>query len=590
MLHQNEDQEAGPVVAPRREAVPSSRVSSWGLLAVVASALGGWGAVAAPAHGVFGPATLRAPPTWADDVAPLLYENCVACHRPEGSAPFPLLTYQDASERAERILRAVRTRYMPPWLPSREGPGLAGERLLDDSDLAMLSQWVEAGAPTGTLTEAPEPPNFAGQWTLGTPDLIADFPEYRVPAEGQDIYRNVVVRPALDAPVYVRTADLLPGNPRVVHHARFMVDETASSRTRDAQDPSPGFDGMDAGATAGSPDGFFVGWTPGRLTDPGREDLAWRLEPGTDLVLQLHLRPTGREEVVRPRLGLYLAEEVPDEVPVVIMLEKKELDIPPGEPAYVAQERFRLPVDAHALTIYPHAHYLGRSVRSWAELPDGGWQELLRIDDWDFDWQDQYRFREPILLPAGSEVVMEWTFDNTAENPRNPFEPPRRVTFGPESTDEMAELAIQVLPVDPEDRPRLVADLMQFYRGADAQWVVENARDRGDRLAGEGRWSEALDAYREALLEANDPTVMVLMAEAFLGMEDAGSAVFVAERASQELGGADPRALLTLARAYEAARRGDDARDAARRGLEAAGVSRGSPLADSLAILAGGSR
>ncbi len=534
------------------------------------------------------PSTSAAAPTWAADVAPLLYRHCVDCHRPEGSAPFPLLGYDDAAERAERILQAVGTRRMPPWLPSADGPAFTGDRRLEAHESEVLAQWVEAGAPPGTLAEAPSPPTFAGRWMLGEPDLVVDFPAYTVPAEGQDIYRNVVVRPELDAPVYVRTADLLPGNPRVVHHARFMVDESDASRTRDAGDPAPGFDGMDAGGSAGSPDGFFIGWTPGRLTDPGRPDLAWRLDPGTDLVLQLHLRPTGQEETVRPRLGLYLADGVPEAQPVVIMLENKELDIPPGEAAYVARERFQIPVDVEALTIYPHAHYLGRAVVSWADLPDGSRRELLRIEDWDFDWQDQYRFREPVELPAGSVVVMEWTFDNTSENPRNPFDPPRRITFGPESTDEMAELAIQVLPVEPSDRARLVSDLGQFYRGADARWLADDARGRGDQLAAEGRWTEAVEAYREALLEANDPAVMVLMAAAFLGAGDAASAVFVAERASRDLGGSHPRALLTLARAYRAAGRVDEAQATARRGLDALGVSSGSPLADSLVLISGG--
>lgn len=527
--------------------------------------------------------------TWAADVAPLLYRNCVGCHRPGGSAPFSLLDYDDAAERADRIIRAVRAGRMPPWLPSAEGPALSGERRLDPGEAATLAEWVDTGAPRGDLAEAPAPPAFEGRWTLGEPELIVEFPEYTVPADGQDVYRNVLVRPELDAPVYVRTADLLPGNPQVVHHARFMVDETDGSRTLDAAEPGPGFDGMDAGRSAGSPDGFFIGWTPGRQMDPGRPDLAWRLDPGTDLVLQLHLRPTGREETVRPRLGLYLAGEVPQEQPVVIMLENKTLDIPPNDDTYVARERYRIPVDAEALTIYPHAHYLGRSVRSWADLPDGSRRELLRIDDWDFDWQDQYRFREPVGLPAGSEVVMEWTFDNTSGNPRNPFDPPRRVTFGPESTDEMAELAIQVLPVDPSDRERLVTDLAQFYRGADARWLANDARGRGDRLAAEGRWVEAIEAYREALLEANDPAVLVAMAEAFLGAGDPASAVLVAERASRDLDGSGPRALLTLARAYRAAGRLDEARATARRGLDALGAASRSPLADSLARISGGS-
>lgn len=522
-------------------------------------------------------------------MAPLLYRHCVDCHRPAGSAPFSLVEYADAVEHADRVLRAVRSRQMPPWLPSPEGPRFAGERRLDPRETAMLVEWVEAGTPRGSAAEAPAPPTFAGRWTLGEPDLIAEFPEYTVPAEGRDIYRNVLVRPELDAPVYVRTADLLPGNSRVVHHARVMVDATEASRTMDAAQPGPGFDGMDAGGSAGSPDGFFLGWTPGRLTDPGRPDLAWRLDPGTDLVLQLHLRPTGREETVRPRLGLYLTDEVPREQPVVIMLENKALDIPPNEPAWVARERFRIPVDVEALTIYPHAHYLGRSVRSWADLPDGSRRELLRIDDWDFDWQDQYRFQDPVELPAGSEVVMEWIFDNTAENPRNPFDPPRRVAFGPESTDEMAEIAIQVLPSEPSDRARLVTDLARLYRGADARWLADDARSRGDGHAAEGRWSEAIEAYREALLEANDPSVLVPLAEAFLGAGDAASALVVAERASRNLADTGPRALLTLARAYRAAGRIDDARSAARRGLDLLGVDSGSPLADSLAHLSGGS-
>lgn len=568
----------------------ASAVAAWvGALVVSAPDRPPLGApTGSPSPGDGSARALAAPdgPTWAADVAPILYDNCASCHRPQGSAPFSLLSYDEAAAKADRILRAVRTRHMPPWLPSVEGPRFAGERRLTTAEVETLGRWADAGAPRGDPAAAPAPPVFAGSWMLGEPDLVAEFPEYRVPAQGRDIYRNVVVRPEVDRTVWVRTADLLPGNPRVVHHARFMVDSTAASRTEDARDPETGFDGMDVGTGARSPDGFFVGWTPGRVTDPGRPDLAWRLEPGTDLVLQLHLRPTGREEVVRPRLGLYLADGAPEEQPVVIMLENKNLDIPPGDPAYVATERFRVPVDVEALTIYPHAHYVGRRIRSWAELPGGGRRELIRIDDWDFNWQDQYRFAEPIPIPAGSEVVMEWTFDNTAANPRNPFDPPRRITFGPESTDEMAELNIQVLPVDPADRSRLVDELMQFYRGAEARRVVEGALERGDRLSREGRWSQALDAYREALLEANDPNVMVRMAEAFRSMGDAASAVFVAERAVQLLGDASPRALLTLARAYQAAGRSEEARETARRGVDLLGGARGSAVADSLALLA----
>jgi tetratricopeptide (TPR) repeat protein len=348
-----------------------------------------------------------------------------------------------------------------------------------------------------------------------------------------------------------------------------MVDSTASSRERDALEDGTGFDGMHMGTQATSPEGFFVGWTPGRVADPGRDDLAWKLEPGTDLVLQVHLRPTGVPEIVRPRIGLYLADAPPAEMPVVIMLENKELDIPAGDEAWVAEERFRTPVDVEALTIYPHAHYIGRRVRSWAELPSGGQRELLSIGEWDFNWQDQYRFAEAISIPAGSEIVMQWTFDNSADNPRNPNDPPKRVTFGPQSTDEMAELNIQVLPADPADRPALTQALGELYRAADAAFLVRSARQRGDEMARAGLWLDALEAYRAALREADDPEILQRMAAVIVAMGDAHGAVIVAERAVRAAP-QSARALLTLARAYALSSRRDAARDAAERALDAA--------------------
>lgn len=525
--------------------------------------------------------------TWADDIAPIVFENCVGCHFPGGSGPFALTSHEDAAPRARRIARAVASGHMPPWLPDAKGPRMVGERHLSPDEIDLFARWADAGAPQGDAAGDASLPQIEGGWPLGAPDLTVDFPAYVTPAEGGDIYRNLVVSLDLEQPVWVRTIDLQPGNARVVHHARFMVDSTASSRERDAADVGAvGFDGMHLGTFAGSPDGFFVGWTPGRVPDPGRDDLAWRLDPGTDLVLQVHLRPTGEPETVQPRLGLYLSDEAPIEMPVVIMLENKNLDIPAGDSAWLAEERFTTPVDVEALTIYPHAHYIGRRIKSWAELPSGERRTLLSIDDWDFNWQDQYRYAEPVQIPAGSQIVMQWSFDNSAANPRNPFSPARRITFGPESTDEMAELNVQVLPRDPADRPALVAALRALYRTADAHFMMHSARDRADALAQEGRWSDALAAYREALLEANDPAIMERMAAMLVALGDGSAAVLVAEQAAT-LGGRGDRLLLTLARAYRLVGRVVDARATATSGLMLANQLEHTAIADSLNLLLG---
>jgi len=525
--------------------------------------------------------------TWADDIAPIVFENCVGCHFPGGSGPFALTSHEEAAQRADRIARAVASGHMPPWLPDANGPRMVGERHLSPDEIDLFARWADAGAPRGDAKNEASLPKIEGGWPLGAPDLTVAFPSYVTPAEGGDIYRNLVVSLDLEQPVWVRTIDLQPGNARVVHHARFMVDTTSSSRERDAADPdATGFDGMHLGTFAGSPDGFFVGWTPGRVPDPGRDDLAWRLDPGTDLVLQVHLRPTGEPETVQPRLGLYLSDTAPTELPVVIMLENKNLDIPAGDSAWIAEERFTTPVDVEALTIYPHAHYIGRRINSWAELPSGERRTLLSIDDWDFNWQDQYRYAEPVQIPAGSEIVMQWSFDNSAANPRNPFAPARRIMFGPESTDEMAELNVQVLPRDPADRPALVAALRALYRTADAHFMAHSARDRADALAQEGRWSDALATYREALLEANDPAIMERMAAMLVALGDGPAAVLVAEQ-SAALGGRDARLSLTLARAYRLVGRVADARATAASGVVLANQLAHTALADSLNLLLG---
>ncbi len=392
-------------------------------------------------------------------IAPILNEHCVSCHRPDAVAPFSLSTYAEVSARARMVASVTRRRVMPPWKPA---PGVArflGERRLRGSEIDLIQRWVAAGAPEGDPDRASEPPSWPGGWMRGTPDLVVtmDAP-YPLPAAGEDVYRNFVVRVPTTRARFVQAIELRPATTRGIHHARILVDRSGSARRLAAADPVPGYDDRHVDR-ARPPDGHFLGWAPGTVPNEVADHLAWRLEPGTDLVLKTHLVPWGEPTPIRVSVGLFFADTAPTAAPAVVQLGSQIIDIPAGASAHVVEDRYRLPAAVDLLAVYPHAHFLARRVEGYAVLPGGARRPLIRIDDWDFAWQDEYRYAAQPRLPAGTEVVMRFVFDNSAGNPRNPSRPPRRVRFGPRSTDEMAELMLQVLPVDPADRPALVRDV-----------------------------------------------------------------------------------------------------------------------------------
>ena len=239
-----------------------------------------------------------------------------------------------------------------------------------------------------------------------------------------------------------------------MHHANIRVDRTLASRQLDQADPGAGYEGLIL-HSADYPDGHFLGWTPGQAPPLGGDDLSWRLEGGSDMVVQLHLRPTGKVEKVQPIVGLYFTDTPPSRTPSIMRLGRQNLDIPAEESNYRVTDSFVLPVDAQVQAIQPHAHYRATRVDAWATLPDGTRRPLVRINDWDVNWQDQYRYAAPFWLPAGTTIGMEYTFDNSAANPRNPDRPPARVPWGWRSSDEMADVWLQVLTRSEIDRGTL---------------------------------------------------------------------------------------------------------------------------------------
>ena len=278
---------------------------------------------------------------------------------------------------------------------------------------------------------------------------------FAMPAEGPDLYRNFVIAIPNNRRRFVRGLEFHPGKAQVIHHAFLRVDPTRESRRQDALDPAPGFPGLHTPATAQTPPGQFLSWQPGKQFQFTPDGLGWALETNCDLVVQAHLRSSGKPEDVRATIGLYFTDTPPRRVPSKLALRRLDIDIPAGAADHVVSETYEVKADVDALGLLAHAHDLGHRLEAFATRPDGGQRCLLRIPDWDFNWQGEYLYQKPLPLPRGSVIHMEWHYDNTTNNPRNPQQPPQRVRYGVQSADEMAELWLQVLPRNPADAEAL---------------------------------------------------------------------------------------------------------------------------------------
>jgi len=476
------------------------------------------------------PTSDEATVTFNRDVAPIVFRHCVDCHRPGESAPFSLLSYGDAKKRAGLIAALTASRFMPPWQPERGSVEFQGERGLSDEEIEVIRMWVELGAVEGDPADLPAPPEFAEGWKLGEPDVVLTMQEsFVLPAEGVDVFRNFVLSIPVSTPRWVKAVELRPGNPRIIHHALIQVDRSRSSRRRDEEDPEPGFPGMDmAGSEA--PGGMLVGWTPGKspVVD---ERLAWRLEPGSEMVMQLHMLPSGKPEPVAPRVGLYFTDEVPRKQAFSLLLQNDDIDIPAGEADHVVEASVELPVAVEVLGIYPHAHYLGKSVEAYATLPDGSDRLLIRIPNWDFNWQDEYRYERPVQLPAGAVIHMRYVYDNSSANPRNPNDPPERVRWGNRSSDEMATLTLQVVPEQPAHAHQLREAVMRSRLERDPEdWFAHSGLSKA--LDAQGRTGEALRHIRQAIrLRPRHPELYYNLANTLMALGRPDRAIMAYERA-----------------------------------------------------------
>jgi hypothetical protein len=274
---------------------------------------------------------------------------------------------------------------MPPWKPVAGYGEFVGERRLTDDQIGLIRQWVEQGVPEGVVSDRPKPPPLVEGWRLGRPDVVLEMPGYFLEPDRGDVYRNFALPIPIKERQYVRGLEFRPDNPRVVHHAGMRIDCTDRSRQLERQDPAPGYEGVSL-ESATNPEGYFLGWTPGQLAPLAPADLSWPLEPGCDLVLELHLRPAQAPEWAKASVGFYVSEGPPTRTPSLIRLGREDHDIPAGSRDYAIRDSYVLPVDVEVHSVQAHAHYVAKEIRGFATLPDGSTRWLIYIDNWDFDW------------------------------------------------------------------------------------------------------------------------------------------------------------------------------------------------------------
>jgi tetratricopeptide (TPR) repeat protein len=466
------------------------------------------------------------PVTYYGQIAPIVLKDCAPCHRPGESGPFSLLTYDDVKRRAPQIVKVTASRFMPPWLPEPGYGEFKEERRLTDAQIKLFDEWVKQGTPAGTPRKSAEEEasRLATGWNMGEPDLVLHAARpFTVRADSGETFWNFILPVPITTTRWVRAIEIRPGNPRVFHHANVILDRSHAARRRETT-PGSGFAGMDVIFEEESfePDGQFLSWKPGSSPVVEPDGMAWRADPGMDLILNVHVKPTGKEEIVNPTIGLYFTGKPQTKFPMLIQLERdRALDIPAGDKDFTVSDEFRAPMDLNVLAIYPHAHYLAKSIEGYATLPDGSKKWLVRIQDWDLNWQGVFRYKAPVLIPKDAVITMTIHYDNSAANVRNPNNPPKRVTGGMDAASEMSHFWLQVLPVaDGDHRAELQesvsAQLLQKYPDD----FTANFR-MGDLLLTRNQPAEAVPYFRRAA-EADPHSV--------LAATELGSALFAAKR------------------------------------------------------------
>ena len=409
----------------------------------------------------------KAKVTYARDIAPIIQTRCLNCHRDGQVAPFALADYDQTAKHARQIVRVTHDRIMPPWIPSPGHDKFVAERWLTDRELELFKIWADSGRARGDDADLPPAPLFAEGWRLGQPDLIVKMAEpFAVPADGPDLLQNFVIPIDIAEDKLVAAIEFHPGNKRVAHHSVLFLDASGAARKLDKATPEPGY--ANFGGPGFLPSGALGGWSVGNTPRPLPNGMGRYLKKGSDLVVQMHYHPTGKQETDQSEIGLYfvkrpVAESLKEPATLVgsIWMANYEMDIAAGEKDYRRSTTYTLPKDVIMVGVVPHMHLLGKAMKVTATLPDKSVKTLIDIKNWNYNWQDEYYYERPFKLPAGTRLDVEAVFDNSDSNPSNPSSPPKRVTWGDGTKDEMLFCFLLLSSEKTEDLIHVIFDNLQ---------------------------------------------------------------------------------------------------------------------------------
>lgn len=447
------------------------------------------------------------------DVVPILQEHCQECHRPGQVAPMSLMTYEEVRPWAKSIVVQVSEKNMPPWRADSTVRRYRNDRSLSDEDIDTLVRWAKGDARRGNLEDMPPPREFHVGWSLGEPDLVLEMAApYDIPGEGEDENRCFCFDLKFEEDRWVNGLEVLPGNKRVVHHLALFIDEDRISDAKDAADPGPGYDCF------GSP-GFRAyilgGWAPGAPLKYFPEGAAILIPAGSKIVMQVHYHPSGSAESDQTRFGLHFADGPVRKAYRDDFVAGWDLNIPAGDANYVVEATRNVTENITLYSVAAHMHLIGKAMDIWIDRPDGKRVDLLKVPRYDFYGQTEYVFAEPVAAPKGSVITVRGVYDNTLENPNQPSNPPRDVSFGESTTDEML-VGVYHYTVDGETAEMAQKEKLEEDSNAmSAEDVMALLDENGDgKISKEEAPVELqrnfafLDANKDGFLERNEVKII----------------------------------------------------------------------------------
>lgn len=380
-------------------------------------------------------------PNYSKDVAPIIYTKCTSCHRVGEIGPMPFTNYNEVKNYGQMIKFVTSSGYMPPWTPDHNYSSFLGERKLTKEEINTIQEWVNNGMEQGNPNDEPSLPYFPDGSVLGTPDLTIKMSErFLHKGNNKDQYQIFVLPVNINQEKKVKAIEFRPGNKKIVHHAILALDTTQKAFELDAKDQRYGYEQF--GGFGFTPtENNWASWTPGNLSRFYPADIGKTLYKNSTLLAQIHYAPVSSDEYDQSTINIFYDK---DNLVVrnlrtgaVGVPQLKEQFIIPANQVKTFKGELNVPADISLISVLPHMHLLGKSWEVFAVTPQNDTLEIIKIDNWDFNWQDNYYLKNMMKIPRNSKIYAFATYDNTVNNPYNPSSPPKDMTWGESTLEEM---------------------------------------------------------------------------------------------------------------------------------------------------------